>query len=423
MPASVLYPLLCLLLFLSAFFSGSETALFTLSRVQIKMLGEKGGRTGAKIAKLLSNPRRVLNTLLLCNLLVNTVLSAVLSKVLLDLCGPAGLGYAVLASTVLLLIFGEITPKVIGLSQYMFIAKVAVWVLDPLCSLASPFRAVLRVVSNLVLRSLGLPLEKVDRLTKDTYYAALMTGKSQGALKMNEADVIHSICAYRSMTAADVRVARTDMAALRDDLTLFQAMQAADRFKVLNLPVCHGNEDHVVGVLNLARVTENWREIRKDSRLCDLMEQGVPFIEEPFFTPGTRQLDGLLKELRDRNLALAVVLDEYGGTDGVIYRTLALDAMLGGVMGMRQRPIHVRPNGDIIASASIRLVDLNWECGLNFPVNLDVTLAGYVLRATGALPEAGFSFQANGYEITILKRSGRRLESIRLRPLKEGGAQ
>ena len=110
---------------------------------------------------------------------------------------PASTPYiAVLVVTVLLLIFGEITPKVISLGNYMTVSKIAVYPISFCCYVCAPFRFALRIVSNGILRLMGLPLEKADRFTRETYLAALMSSKEKGALEMNEADMIHAICAF-----------------------------------------------------------------------------------------------------------------------------------------------------------------------------------------------------------------------------------
>ena len=416
-----IYLTIAVLIILSAFFSGSETAFFTLSRVQLKMLGERGGKVGAAIAKLLSNPRRVLNTLLLCNLLVNTILSALLSKIFLDLFGPSGLPIAVFVVTVLLLIFGEITPKVISLGNYMTVSKIAVYPISFCCYICAPFRFALRIVSNGILRLMGLPLEKADRFTRETYLAALMSSKEKGALEMNEADMIHAICAFRTMKAVDVRTPRTEMTAISEEENLFQAVALAERTGVYFLPVFRGSIDRIVGILEISALSNNWRTVKKDAAIKDLIDTS-DFIHPPFLSPGTRLLDELIEEMRDKKEMIAIILDEYGGTDGVIQRHEAVDTMLGGIMGLKEREIHFRPNGDIISAASAKLVDLNWECSLNFPTDLDATLAGYIMRVTGKIPEVGYTFESEGLKITILKRSGLKLETVRLRPIDNGGA-
>ena len=410
------YVLIVILISFSAFFSGSETALFTLSRVQIKMLGERGGRTGAAIAKLLSNPRRVLNTLLLCNLLVNTILSATLSEVFLKIFGPGGLGIAVVISTILLLLFGEITPKVVGLAHYIGFAKIAVYPVSFFCILFAPLRFLVRIASNGVLRLCGMPLEKSDRLTRDTYYAALLSGKRDGSLGPNEADVIHSICTYRTMTAAELRQPRTEMPSIDEQSTLEEAITKAENEFLIFLPVFRRSIDQIVGILELPKISLDWRNLDKNKTLCQYMREKAPFISSPFLVPGTSRLEDLLKEMRRNDIPGAVVLDEYGGTDGWLLRHQAVDTMLGGLIGFKKDEIKIFPEGDIIAPASTNLVELNWECSLDFPTEPDATLGAFIMRRLGKIPNPGEFLVSNGFKLIVLRKEGLKLETILLKP-------
>jgi CBS domain containing-hemolysin-like protein len=414
------------LIILSAFFSGSETALFSLSRARVRRLRDNGTRTGQAVADLLAVPRKLLNTILIGNLVVNIALTSLLTVSFTEQFGPEGVGIAVVVTAVLLLIFGEITPKVLGIHRAQGFAQIAALPLKWFSVIFTPVRFVLRYVTNLILMLLRQPtLERDISLTREAFRSTLKAGKVQGGIEPNEAEIIHSISAFRTTVAREIMIPRPEMTCIEDTHTLKDALQLARSTRRHRIPVYHGNPDHITGILDL-KALPSWRtcisftiplhRIMETTKADDTM-QVAPCIRPAYVVPELRQIDSLLVEMHERGEEIAILLDEYGGTAGMISRDLIIDSLLGCMINPLPRSslIHVRPNGDVIAAGRTRLSQLNWECSYHLPQDTDDTLAGYIMRTLGSLPVPGQSFSDNQYTFTILQMTGRRIDAVRIR--------
>ncbi len=420
--------LFVVLLALSAFFSGSETALFSLSRARVRRLRDMGGRAGRTVARLLRLPRRLLITILVGNLLVNIAMSSMLAVLLTGRFGARGAALAVACTTCVLLVFGEVTPKTLAILRPVGFARFAALPLSFFAVVLAPVRGILRVTTNALLAALRQGhLESEALLTREEFRATLHTGKAQGGIEPDEAEIIHAITSFRTTVAKDIMVPRPDMVCVPDTATLRAAITIGRRARHTRLPVYKGNIDHVWGIVNLKAVLASRATVLCDLPLAELAAAAKsssrrdmpPLITDAFLVPELRHVDSLLVELHDRGKWIAILLDEYGGTAGMLTRDHILDALLGGLIGdaRRNKHIHVRPNGDIIASGRTRLSQLNWECGLHLPEELDDTLAGYVMRQLGALPAPGQTFADERYSLCVLQVKGNRIEAVRIRPL------
>lgn len=432
MPTDVLasaWPLiaiLVLLLLLSAFFSGSETALFSLSRARVRRLRDTGGRTGRAIAELLRLPRRLLITILLGNLLVNTLLSSIIADLITRTFGPEAVAIAIAVTTPLLLVFGEITPKTFAILRPVGFARLAALPLQAVAFLFTPARVVLRGITNVLLTLLRqghVTSEAI--LTQEEFQAALRTGKAQGGINPDEAEIIHAITTFHDTVAREIMIPRPEMICLDERETLAAAVRRARETRHPRLPVYHDNIDHIWGVFNASHVPRWLDRVTFDMSLLTIRDvqarRAQPneplVIADAFVVPELRPVDSLLAEMRARNEHVAILLDEYGGTAGMVARDTLLDALLGGVLGCTPRRyfIRMRPNGEIIASGTARLAQLNWECGCEFPDELDDTVAGYVMRLAGAVPHTGQVVRDATHEFTVLQMDGCRIDAVSIR--------
>ncbi|MCX7847746.1 MAG: hemolysin family protein [bacterium] len=421
-----LVALIILLILCSAFFSGSETALFSLSRARVRRLRDTAGRTGRAIAELLRLPRRLLITILLGNLLVNTLVSSIIADLITRAFGAEAVGLAILVTTPLLLIFGEITPKTFAILRPVAFSRVAALPLQLAAIIFTPARVVLREITNVLLKFLRqghVTSEAI--LTQEEFHAALRTGKVQGGLDADEAEIIHAITTFHDTVAREIMIPRPEMVCLDDQRTLAEAIKHARTTRHSRLPVYHGDVDHIWGVFNIYQVPRWLGRLTFAMKLAEIRDLQARIaqphepllISDAFAVPELRPVDSLLAEMRARNEHLAILLDEYGGTAGMVGRDTLLDALLGGVLGCTPRRyfVRMRPNGEIIVSGTTRLAQLNWECGCQFPDELDDTVAGYVMRLAGAVPHTGQIIRDNMYEFTVLQMDGRRIDAVSIR--------
>ncbi len=410
------------LLFLSAFFSGSETALFSLSRARIRQLREKGGRAGRRTAELLRFPKKLLTTILVGNLIVNIALSSILAILFRKQFGGRGAAIAIPTTAFLLLIFGEVTPKTFAILRPILLAKMAAPILSILTKLLTPIRFVLRLITNLILVIFRQGnLEKETILTREEFQATLRAGKIEGGVEQDEAGIIHSITSFKTMFAKEIMVPRFEMKAVSDKLLLRESIKICRKYNCTQIPVFKDNIDNVWGILKLKSIPEHRQEIPYDKSLREIFENSKKpkkseIISKAFLIPELCNVDSLLIKLKNQKEQIAILLDEYGGTSGMVTRDTILDALLGGLVNYspEKTMIRMRPNGDVITSGRTRLSQLSWECGFHFSDEEEI-VSGYIMRKLGAVPNPGQTFNDGQYEFCVLQMKKNRIEVVRIK--------
>jgi len=426
--------LLLLLLLLSAFFSSSETALFSLSRSRVRRLRDQGGAVGRAIAELLRRPRRLLITILVGNMLVNTAVSSMIAEMVTRQFGVEALGMAVVVTTPLLLLFGEVTPKTLAIVRPLELARLVALPLSFFAVLFTPLRVVLRLTTNVLLRLLRQGhVQSEALLTREEFQATLRSGKVSGGIDANEAEVIHAIAGFHTTKAREIMVPRPEIVAVPGSATLADALVLARRVRHPRLPVYQGSIDHIRSILNL-KALPLWRaHVSMQDTLETVGERAAgvrpaparPLLTAALTVPALRPVDAVFADLRASGEHLAILLDEYGGTAGMVTRDNILDTLLGGLLGCTPRRtfLQMRPNGDVLASGSYRVRQLNWECGFRFDNDAGDTLAGYVTRVAGCVPSQGQAVRDKQVEFTIVQVTRQRIDLVLIHPLPEDDSE
>jgi len=419
--------LLMLLFILSAFFSGSETSLFSLSRAKIRRLRDHSGPGGKLAAKLLQTPGKLLITILVGNLLVNIAISSMLATSFTQWLGVKGAAAAVLASTFLLLVFGEVTPKTLAMIHPEEFAKLTSYPISFFTIILTPFRYLLRVISNFILFLLKQKNPDSDAiLTSEEFIATLHQGKSEGGIENDEAEIIHAIASFQSTVAKEIMIPRREMVCIDDNSSLREAVRLARKKRHSRLPVYHNNIDNICYIINFEQLISWRKNISFEKKISDFNNiindhdsKLKSFFSSPVLVPELCRLNLLLNNLKDKKQEIAILLDEYGGTSGMVSQYDIIDNLLGGFSGeiAANSGIHILQKGDIIASGNVRITKLNWECGLNLPEESDDTLAGYVMRSLGAIPKSGNFFTDGIYEFHVLKMDGNKVDTIRIKSI------
>jgi CBS domain containing-hemolysin-like protein len=429
MPAGTLLGLvgLAVLLAFSAFFSGSETALFSLSRVQVHRLREKGGRTGRAVARLLALPRRLLITILFGNLVVNTALGSIIAAFVTERLGHKGVGLAIATTTLLLLVFGEVTPKTFAVRHAEAVARGVAFPLLWFSRVIFPFRCLLRYLSGGVLFLLRQGrIESEDLLTRGEFAAALETGEEEGTIDEHERAMVERISELRHMAARELMVPRTEIVSVGEDVTIQEALRIARRSGHSRLPVHSGDLDAIWGILDI-RDLPAWRDEEVwDLTIRDFVEMSKaagaprrPFVRPAYLVPETRRVGDLLRDMRQSGTHLAILLDEFGGTAGLVTLRQLTDELVGGVVAKERlgAPLYQKTDDTIRVLGEARIRDLNRELGLALPLDPADTVGGYVLSLFGDLPMPGDEVCDQRFTYKVLRLSRRRVAAVEMRPL------
>ena len=418
------------LLFLSGFFSGSETALCSLSRAGVRRLRDLAGRRGRTVAKLLSNPAQLFMTVLVGNTLVNVALSSIVASLSLELFDSGGLYLAIIISTFLLLVFGEVTPKTFAMRNA---EGVSLFVSGPLLWFSRgifPVRLLLQHLINLIMFVFGLgSLGSEKRLSGEEFEAVLEAGRADGILTGQEVQIVRRIFELGQIDAKEIMVPRTQVVAAEQQEKISEVIELAKRSRRWRIPIYDTNIDNIWSVFYFKDLPA-WRGQNIEGMSVEQfvkMRDGLNLKKRPssalvrpvFLVPQSQWIDVLLGQMRQRGAHLAVLLDEYGGTAGLVTLEDILEEIVGeafenssGDEAVQQ----LRGKGLRLLGRS-RIRELNRRFALDIPSGEPDTLGGYVMSLFGDVPEVGEHIDDGQLEFRVLKLSGRRVDAVHVRRL------
>ncbi len=414
------------LLFLSAFFSGSETALCVLSRARVRRLRDSAGRRGRAVARLLSAPAQLFMTVLVGNTVVNVALASIVASLAFNLLDKSGLYVAILISTFLLLVFGEITPKTFAVRNA---EGFSLFVSGPLLffsRLILPVRLLLKHLTNLIMSVLGLGgLQSEKRLTSDEFEAVLHAGRDDGILAKNEVRIVRRIFELGRIDAKEIMVPRTQVIAAEQHAKIADLIELAKQARRWRIPIYDHDIDNIWSVFYFKDLPA-WRgqnieemTVEQFVSMRDRLENppGSALIRPVFLVPQSQWIDVLLGQMRRRGAHLAVLLDEYGGTAGLVTLEDILEEIVGEAFEDHQgseAAQHLSGKGLRLLGRS-RIRELNRRFGLDIPSGEPDTLGGYVMSLFGDVPELGEHIDDGRLEFRVLKLSGRRIDVLLVR--------
>ena len=404
---------LVVLLGLSAFFSSSETSLFSLDRTQIaRMKREKHPRV-ALIERLLSRPRQLLVTILIGNELVNvsaTVLSAV---IVVRLVGAELSWINVFVMVPVLLLFGEITPKTLAIGRNVAFASAQSVLIDRFARLIGPLRWVVRRISDFFITLIvGEERTAANIATEDMVRVLASEAVGEGVIDASEAQYIHQIFDFGETMVRDIATPRSRLFMLPAGMPLAQMAIEIDITRHTKVPVHEdGDKDAILGIL-FARdlLGLNLRETDR--------EAVVKLLRNPHFVPETLSAAALFVTFRARQLSLALTVDEFGGVTGLVTMEDLLECIFGEIESgserrRRQRVIYEKlDDGRFRMDARMTVRQFNELLGCDLGDERSETIGGVLLSEFGHLPEEGSKTRIDGIELTVISVSGQRIANI-----------
>ena len=390
---------------LSAFFSGSETALFALTPVQAQRIRDRNPRAGVRLQRLLSQPERVLSTILIGNTIVNVAISSVAFLVVHMLTPEHSTLVAIPATTVLLLLFGDLVPKRLAIAHAerlapFFSAMLVVWM-----RVFAPLGQLLEICSSRLRRFL-LPERKA--LNDAELRTMMQVGAEQGVLDAEERSMVDGIMRLSELKASDAMTPRVDLVGIDLDDPPDRQLAAARQARLLHLPVYRRTPDAIEGFLNVTHyLLDPAHEVRKAT---------TPAL----FVPENVTLDDLLITFQRSDREIACVLDEYGGTAGVVTRGDVLEFVVKGVqreLGARRPLLEPLGNATWLVEGTAVLDEVNHELGLQLEAEGADRMAGWVAFHAGGLLKAGESVEAQGCRATVRRLRNHRIQQVQLEHL------
>lgn len=404
---STLSLVLLALVGLSALFSGIETALFSLKAFEIHRLSERSPRFGRGLKKLMENPRRLLSAILLMDALVNlplVICSIYLMREVIPGFAPFWTKALVIFAVIVLVC--DLGPKLLALGDPYRMAKLGVLVLSPLMPLFDPVSRVLQDWSEkLAARLTPSQLAGQQHLSGEELGTLVELSAQEGALHITESEMIQEIIKLGDKTVKDCMTPRTEMFALADDLGNEAVFEELRKKRFRRLPVYDDVPDNIVGIL--------------DCRML-LMNPGMHFTElmdPPSFVPETMKALDLLKSFLKHPQGMAVIVDEFGGTEGIITLNDIVEEILGDAVPSGERKLYIEEldGGRFLVSGATRLDDLG-EFGVELEAEGLDTVGGLIFNKLGYLPQPGANVRIDGYNFQVRRTMRKRITEVLIAP-------
>jgi len=393
------------LILLSAFFSGSETAFFSLSRVRLEKFKKKN-RKALQIEYLKEKPDYLLSSIILGNMFVNISFSSLATVLFVSLSAQYGVFFSIILSSFIILIFGEILPKGIAIHAAERFALFSSYIFRIFHKLVWPFCWLIISASRSMFRAIfKKDTKEEDILTEEELKEALETGKDQGFIDEDEEDMIHSILEFFEIEASQILTPRTEVKAVDIEDSPEHIHKELREIRHSYVPVFKENIDDIVGVL---RTKDYFLNREKD------LDQ---LIRPPFFVPETKNIGDLLRELIARKEKIALVVDEYGGLSGLVTQEDIQEEIFGEVYDEYEVPRKVITKvseKEYLIEADIAVKDLNYELDLELPLEED-TLGGFILSLIERFPKEKEVIKYGSIDFIIEKATKKRIILIRLK--------
>ena len=406
-----------IMVFLSAFFSSSETALVTVNKIRMKNLAENGDKRAAKVLKVTSDSGKMLSAILIGNNIVNIFASSLATILAVDIWGDIGSGIATGALTLIILIFGEVTPKTMATIKADRFSLAIAGIIDILMFVLTPVIFIINKLASFVLWILRVNPNEADKaMTEDEIRTIVDESQESGAIEDEEREMIHNVFDFGDSLAKEVMVPRIDMTFVDVDATFDELIEIYREYKYTRLPVYEDSTDHVIGIINMKDVI--------------LVENEVAFsirdiLREPYFTYEHKNTADLFVEMRKTSIPLAIVLDEYGVTAGLVTLEDLLEEIVGEIRDEydsdEEDAIEQLSEYEYLILGSTNLDDVNDALDLEFESDDYDTIGGYCLQLLDHLPEENETiFTEDGVVIKIKEVDKNRIERIYIRvPEKE----
>ena len=399
--------------------SGTETALTSVGRLRVRYLAEEGSRAARILQRLQRDPNRFLSTVLLINtvaLIVASSATTLLTDDLFHAWGVPheyGLWLALLVSlllSVLLLLLAEVTPKTLAIRYAERVALMAAGPVDRMATFLSPVLWAVTIVSRALT---GGRAAKAPYLTEDELITLLHVSEEQGVIEEQERDMIHGIIEAGDKSVREVMIPRTDMVAVERSATLQDIARIFKQHRHTRLPVYKGDLDHIVGLIHA-------KDLLLFYTLSSAPEFKIDKILRPIlYTPETKKVDELLHEMRSKKVHMMVVVDEYGGTAGLVSLEDLLEEIVGEIRDeydqAEEEQLKIVSPTEALVDARYPMDELNSRLGLGISESAEYdSVGGYVVASLGTIPAPGAVMQGGRAKWKVEQARGNRVELVRL---------
>jgi len=413
---SLVVVVVCLML--SAFFAGSETALTASSRASMARLEKQGNPRAGIVNRLLTQRERLIGALLLGNNAVNIAASSLATGVLLTWFGNAGIAYATVVMTVIIVVFAEVLPKTAAFNAPDRIALSVARPMQLVVTVLGPILMTIEALVRWLLKHVGIVVGEDQAVlsAREELRGAVDLFHREGGVEKIDRDMFGGVLDLRELALSDVMIHRTNMITLNADDKPEDLVNAVIASPVTRLPLWRGNPENIVGVLHVKDLLRALHALDGDAAKVDISA----LMTAPWFVPDTRPVSEQLKAFRRRKTPFALVVDEYGEVEGLVTLEDILEEIVGDITDEHDVAIpgvRRQPDGSVNVDGAVPIRDLNRVMDWNLPDEEATTIAGLVIHEARSIPEPGQSFTFHGFRFRGLRKSRNRITALRITPL------
>lgn len=402
--------LLVMLIGMSSFFSASETALMSLSKIRIRHLVDEKVPGAEAVSKLVENPNKLLGSILVGNNIVNIGASALATSLAIQQFGNAGVGIATGFMTLLVLVFGEITPKSLAAQHSEFISLRIVGIINFFVVMFNPIVFLLLLFTNGLIRLLGgKPGRTQPFITEDELKTMVNVSHEEGVLEVEEKEMIYNVFEFGDSQVKDVMTPRTDMISLEVGVSYEKIIETFKSEQFSRIPIYQETTDNIIGILYIKDLIFKSNE----NSVFDIHD----YMREPYFTFEFKKITELFQELRAKHIPMAIVLDEYGGTAGIVTMEDLIEEIVGDIRDEyddHEKDIEVIKEDEYIVEGSTRIDELNEMIGINIESEDFDTIGGFIVGEFGYIPEVDETIEYDGIKFVVEEVDRNRIEKLRI---------
>ena len=410
MSINILIAISVVLVFLSMIFSAAESAFLSINKLRVRLLRNKKNRRATRVWRLLNNKDRLINTLLVGNNIVNIALSSIFTYIAIELFGNAGVGLATFVVTLVLLIFGEISPKTIATHNPEPIAFFFSGFISCLEVILYPLVFIFTKVTGLFLKVANVDVKKETvTFTEEEIKIFLEVGKEQGILEKNESSMMHKVFRFSDLSAKAIMIPRKHIIAIREDFSYFKVIEYSQRYRLSRFPIYRSSLDDITGILYVKDMLPY--------KMCPEKFEIKKVMRPPLFILESKNMSGIQQMLRENRQSMAVVIDEYSGTKGV----LTVEDLVKEIFGTieykpysRISELKAKNTTSSEVDGLFRIIDINQQLELNIVSENCETIGGYICEKLGEIPSEGQSIVIGNYKFIVTKMDDKRVGKIRV---------
>jgi Mg2+/Co2+ transporter CorB len=413
---------IALLLALSAFFNGSETALTAASRARMHSLEQEGSTKAQLVNRLLRQPERLIGAVLLGNTLVDILAASLATGLGVILVGPAGVAYATAIMTILIVVFSAVLPKTYALA---FADKVALFVapaMRVIIIMLTPAVIAIQYVVRLLLKLTPTKLDDAANIlaAHEEIRGTIELKTIGGAVAKDDAAMLGGVLDLRDLQVLDIMVHRTKMQTINIDDPPEKVIDEVLKSQYTRVPLWKDEAENIVGVLHTKDLLVALARGGWDVSKIDVASVAA----QPWFVPDTTSVTDQLNAFLKRKAQLALVVDEYGEVQGLITLEDILEEIVGQITDehdLQEAAIRVQADGSVNVDGAVAVRDLNRQMDWDLPDEEATTIAGLVIHEAQTIPEPGQAFTFYDYRFEILRKSRNKITALRIKPVGSAG--